>query len=178
MCTVRTSRLCGRFPLIKSSPVVTLSRLSFGVQGNYLATLIKPSKTKGAALVHLVTNLLSTASNSLSILKVSIGTRSRTIRSELDCVPRGFKLCRRLSIDRGVGLCTSLRNVPLRIEARQFRGLLRVAKLTGFAGHRTNGLSNNVGRGLDLTYALIHSPRLLLLSRPAMKMSPFSEQRL
>lgn len=143
-----------------------------------VATLVKPSNTKGAAFLHVIYKLVFPARKVLSMLNVSITSGPTSIREHLKCVPRGFKLCRSLAYVRGVGLCTSLRKVSARRQGRQFRGLFRVANLTPFTRHLTKGLSNNVGRGLKLTYALIQAPRLLVLSRPATNISPLSQQRL
>lgn len=87
---------------------------------------------------------------------------------------RGPPVCRGLSTERGLGMERLLLNASRGEVSR----ILRVMSLAGAKGGGTKRFSLKVGRELNVTVTLLKRPRLLVLSRPAGKLSPVNVRRL
>lgn len=90
---VRMRRLAGYF-----NGFATISRVSFRIGHKRVFNFLKTGKTKGAATVHVLYKLDGPASKMKGITKFSVSQRTRRIGGRVNCVDRGFSLCRSLGI--------------------------------------------------------------------------------
>lgn len=67
---------------------------------------------------------------------------------------------------------TTLGSVPAETAAGGVGRLLSVLSLSSIGGGGVSGLSNNVGHHINVTRTVLGSPRVLIVSRPATKLSP------
>lgn len=153
----------------------TLQSLSLRVNSNRLFKLVNPSKTKGAALFHVLAALLLTSDNATSIYNLSIIGSLGRVHQQMKCVPNHFSLCRSLAMRRGLGFFTAIFGAAVRRGCSLMQSVCE--RVRPFGRQQTKGLSNNVGRGLTLDYTLVRHPSILFLSRPAAKISPISHSR-
>lgn len=90
---VRISGLYGHF-----NAFATMSRVSFRMGHNRVFNFLNTGNTKGAATVHVLYKLDGPASNDNEMTKFSLFARSRRVGGGVNCVDRGFSLCRSLGI--------------------------------------------------------------------------------
>lgn len=143
----------------------TSSRIDFNVRGKGLITLLKPSKDKGAALLHVVTKLRAPGDNSVCVSKRHIGSIPTTGQN-VNFMFRGCTLFHCVAICSGMTFNLRLTGIPGGRVGGHIARLLRLAKLDKVRGHCPGRLSNKRHRQITFTHTLTPGPRMLLLSRP------------
>ncbi len=149
----------------------TMGGVDFGTGSNRVLNFLKPGNTNGSAAVGVVANCLSSASNrtvvgNVSVLRSPVGTGGR-----VNCLPRLPPLCLSVAMERCLCFVCSLGNYALPQGARLGR-VYRLIGVSGIFSEVVGGLSGNCHRHMNLTRTLINGPGILILSRPAMNLSP------
>lgn len=153
----------------------TIGSIGLRIGPNQVCKLLKHGKTNGAAVVGVVLNLAPVASNRISIFKRGVGNRRGHVCPHVKTVVRAPNFCPGLANARGLRVFTGLQKTP---RPGTIGGTLRIIKLPCGSGGLFDGCSLNVGRHLNVTGTVLRSPRLLVLSRPAGKLSPVNVTRI
>lgn len=143
----------------------TSSGMDFNVRGKGLVNLLKPDKDKGAAVLHVVTNLRRPSDNRVVVSKEIIGSIP-TDRQNVKFIFRGCTLFQCVAICSGVTFNLGIRGTSGGCVGREIVRLMRLVKLGSLRGECPDRLSNNRERQITFTQTLTPGPRLLLLSRP------------
>ncbi len=132
---------------------------------------LNPGNTNGSAAVGVLANCLSTASNRMAINKRGVLRRPTRTGTYVNCLSRRPPICPSVAIQRCLGFVCSLGEYMLPHRGRLTRvyGIVGVRRI---CGHLVGGLSGNCGRHMNVTRTLVNGPPMLVLSRPAMNLSP------
>lgn len=153
----------------------TIGSMGLRIGGNEVCNLLKHGNTKGAAVVGVVLKLAPVASKRVSMFKRGVGNGRGQVCPEVNTVVRAPKFCPGLAKARGLRVFTGLHNAT---TPGTMGATLRVINLPCGSGGLFDGCSLNVGRELNVTGTVLRSPRLLVLSRPAGKLSPVNVTRM
>lgn len=119
---VRISGLIGQF-----NSFATISRVSFSMRQKRVFNFLKTGKTKGAATVHVLYKLDLPSRKGTRIVKFSMQARDRRVGGQVNCVDRGFSLCRSLAMHRGLHLFKNVCNIGTgRVDGHARRALRHV----------------------------------------------------
>lgn len=154
-----------------------MSHVYLAVHGKRVFKLLKPGNTNGSAAVLVVLKLARPASNSIRVYNVSSAERPVRMGQGVNCLPRSIKFCSSVANSRGLVCATHLGNVSSTRTGIGTLRLVRRIKLTKRVGGGAKGCSHNVHRQLKLTSILVGGPRVVVLSRPASKVSPTNIRR-
>ncbi len=163
---VRISKLSG-----ECNARLTIDSISFDVGGNRVINFLKPGNTNGSAVVGVLANCLSLARNGISVSNFSVVRCPRRTGGHVNCLPRVPPLCVSVGISRCLKFVFSLGGIG-------FPGTTRVGRIVGLIGvsgmtnHLVGGLSGNCHREMNFTNTLVNGPSMLVLSRPAINLSP------
>lgn len=170
MLVLALRRLCGD---CKSGPI--LRSLDLTLRPKRVCNLLKPGKTKGAAAVGVVYKLLGTSTNTICIDKGPTGDRAGT---RVNVIPRDGLLCNDLAYQSGLTFLKQLCNLSQRSYHRQLQIYLRSIGLLTRRRAPIRQLDNKVRQQLDLTTTVVRQPQLIVLSRPAAKLSVRTHRRI
>lgn len=140
--------------------------------GPKMCNLLKTGNTNGAALVHVLYTILRSASKRMLLSKGRMASVKTSCQGILNCLPRSFKCCPGCATIRFLVCVTTLGKVPGGITGGHIARLLRIISLDRITGGGMGAFSNNVGREMKVTRTLLGGPGVLVLSRPATKLSP------
>lgn len=152
--------------------VGTIGGLSFSIHGKRLFTFLNIGKTNGSAAVSVVSNRLGGSNNDILVYNGSVSYNVNRVTTQLKIIFRGSILSHTLSIHSGLGYHTTLCNVDNGRFGTELSRLSRVLSFGSLLSHPINGLSNNREQEVSVTHTLFRGPRVLVLSRPAAKLSP------
>lgn len=151
--------------------VGTISSVDFAIRANRILKFLKPGNTNGSAAVGVVANCLSSADNAIAVSKYRVLSSPVRTGSGVNCLPRVPPLCVSVAIGGCLRFVFSLGGIGL-------PGGRRVSRIVHLAGvaRRTSEvvgrLSGNCHRHMNLTRTLLNGPPMVVLSRPAMNLSP------
>lgn len=148
-----------------------LGNVSLSVRGKRFYILLKPSKSKGSALLGVVKNVSHTSDKRVAVRNrlvrgVAIGHLDRCQEGRLKCIFRVCGLVPGLAIHRGVRINTCLDSRTLSMSR-----LLSALNLSTRRGGLPGRLSNNRRRHATVNETVIGGPSVLLYSRPANTLS-------
>lgn len=150
----------------------TLGSIYLRVPANVFK-LLNPGKTNGSALVHVLITLVRPASNRIGVYKCSLVQRHGRVQKMLKCLPRSFHFFTGCGACRFLSCTTHLSNVGYgSLQGGTISRVLRGIKLFSMHSQCTGGLSKNVGHHLKVTRTLVRRPGIVVMSRPAAKLSP------
>lgn len=157
-----------------SRPV--LQSISLQMRPKRRITVIKPSNDNGSALTDLVLQLCSPSHNLVYVSKISVQSCARTsLQSRVDIILRSDLLFT-TAVNRGVtcnGPGTATTSVHLTTRLTGTRRFVRhlPRNCSALINRQKIALSNNRHRHVSVTHTTIHRSPVLLLSRPAAKLS-------
>lgn len=148
-----------------------LHNVGFSITGKRFYILLKPSNSKGSALLGVVKNVSGTSSNCVGVgnsglRSVDRGGLARCHEGRLNCMFRVCGLVKGLGIGRGVRIKTCLSSGTLSVSS-----LLRALKLCRRHCGLPGRLSNNRRRHISVNHTVMGGPSVLLYSRPAKTLS-------
>lgn len=167
--TVRVRNLAGQ-----CHGDITLSGVRLAIRRNRQFNFVKPGKTKGSAAVGLLLSFVGPDGKDTQIFKLSTRGSSRDLGHVVKCIPDSIRCCDGLAIRRVLVVAKGFRRV---------RGVGRVVTccirhFTLRPGGGVGSLSLNGQGGITVIGDLVFGPRLLVLSRPAGKLSPLVRRHL
>lgn len=150
----------------------TVHSIAFRTGPKRVLNFLKPGKTKGAAAVQVLSNCLPTSRNATQVTKCSIRASSVTIHRQVNCLPRSPPLCPRVAMRDFLGFINGVGNIPTKVHRRQTAVTVRHYNLVSQHGIVVHGLSGNCQRQINVTRTVVRSPPIVVLSRPAINLSP------
>lgn len=151
-----------------------LRKVDVGFRGN-VCKLVKPGKSNGSAVVGVVSSILSVDSNGVLCGKASVGRLSSECERGVNFLPRGMNCCPGFATGGAVRCFKCLENMG---GGRLSSGIRRILESIGLCRGHGSGIgsfSKKVGRELKVTVAYMTGPRVVVFSRPAIKLSPRRE---
>lgn len=142
-----------------------LRSFSLSFRSNEMCKLLKGGNTKGSALLCLVSNLLAPGNNGMVFRSASMHHQLPMALRSVFLIPRRFRLPPMSLIDcvrLGDSFCPHF-------DGRSVVGCLRCFRVSVSVG--LNSLSVNRGGGMFVDFTLTAGASLLLVSRPAGKLS-------
>lgn len=160
-----------------------LGSIGFSVRRKRCITVVKPSNSKGAALVGVVKYLSGRARKAFFLSKISVGTYSRGRVSSVQLggvkfIFRDFRLLPGRDTLTGIRVPLGCTEMPGGREERHTLGTLSEINLTSEISFGPGRLSKNRVREITVTETVIGGPGLLLTSRPANTLSDGSNTRI
>lgn len=151
--------------------------MGLGTIHNRVFYVLNNGNAKGAAALGIVSNLGGPCHNGVGVSNGGVGScgNGSLCQGGLTCLPRGPR-----AMFLGSAISNSLRRVLGTVRCggrRHRRGVHSVSRglnVASLLAGRPCSLDNNRRRGYTLTGVLLSRPAVLLLSRPAGKLSTFS----
>lgn len=162
----------------------TLCSIGLGVPSNDCATLVKRANDKGSAIARRLGTLLGPARNDIAVKShvVAGGSGGGGLGSLQGGMKVIFRFPRSRLFRRAVTGSVTFKPVGFNIDRRStvtvIGHMLPLINLSrSFVSHSPFSLSKNRVEHMTVTNMLTVRPRILILSRPATKLSPTNEQR-
>ncbi len=163
--------LCGD---CRGKGVGTLGKIGLAVGRKRFMSVVKPSNSKGSALLGVLNTLSVPSSKDVSITSRSLGGSGGLGRFETRGVNFVFRLrglVPGVSIIRGVRVPVCARGLSSGSVESHTLGLLSSINLKRGTAVLPGGLSNKRHREMTVTHTLTGSPSVVLTSRPAKSLS-------
>lgn len=165
------------FKVRKGLPRKVLEGLSFSTLPGEIFGLLGPNGSGKSTTFHVLTGGLRPDAGTLLLDGVPIAPGAAALRRQMGVVFQSASVDINLTCRENLQLAARLHCVPARDATDRIRELLALADLTDRADERVKTLSGGMKRRLELSRALIHRPRLLLLDEPTVGLDEASFER-
>ncbi len=160
-----------------------LGNVSLRVKGNRMIDVMKPDKTKGAALLRVVKALSGPSDKDVIVSNTSIGrfdggNLSSFHGQHVNFMFRFRRLLPRFATLRGIVVPTCVKRTSAGRTKRQTGRLLSFVKLSRHCRRGPGRLSNKRGRQITITHTLVGQPTMIFTSRPSNDLSSRGGDRL
>jgi ABC-2 type transport system ATP-binding protein len=155
---------------------LALDGVSLQVPQGQFRVLLGPNGAGKTTLFSLITRLYATRDGSVSILGHDVDGESCAALSSIGTVFQQPTLDLDLSVRQNLGYHAALHGLPPRKARARIERELGRGDLLARADERVRNLSGGQRRRVELSRALLHQPRLLLMDEPTVGLDIHSRQ--
>lgn len=155
-----------------------LTDLSLSLPSGSITAVLGPNGAGKSTLFAILTTLKRPSAGTATVLGYDVRENARAVRQTLGVVFQEPTLDRDLSVQRNLMMHATLYGMAKETARTRISALLDSFELGDRSRDRVSRLSGGLARRVELTRALLHHPKLLILDEPSVGLDPRSRHQL
>ncbi len=153
-----------------------LDGLSFSVHPGEIFGIVGPDGAGKTTLLRILSTVLDGTGGTAKIDGLDVAVHPDRTRDKIAYMSQKFGLYPDLTVEENMNLYADLYGLPRSGRKERVKELLRFSYMDPFLKRRAGALSGGMKQKLQLTCALIHTPKVLLLDEPTNGVDPVSRR--
>ena len=171
MKVLETAALTRRF-----GNLTAVDGLNLTVAEGDIFGLLGPNGAGKTTVIKMLTTLLPPTAGTATVAGFDIRRQPAQVRASIGYVPQLISVDGALTGYENLLIFAKLYGVPRALRRNRIEEALNFAGLPEAAGREVRGYSGGMVRRLELTMAMLHRPRVLLLDEPTVGLDPVARQ--
>lgn len=153
-----------------------LDNLSFAIGQGELFGILGPDGAGKTTLCRIVAGLMKPSSGSVTVGPFDVADQSEKMKSFTGYMPHNYGLYGDLTVEENINFYADIFRVNKKERKERMDRVLDLTGLAPFIKRRSQFLSGGMKQKLQLSCALIHTPKYLILDEPTYGVDPISRR--
>jgi ABC-2 type transport system ATP-binding protein len=153
-----------------------LDGISFEIGEGELFGILGPDGSGKTTLCRIIAGLMAPTSGSVLVGEFDAARQKEQMKLFTGYMPHNYGLYGDLTVEENVNFYADIFQVPAKARKERMDRVLSLTGLASFTRRRSAFLSGGMKQKLQLSCALIHTPRYLILDEPTYGVDPVSRR--